>query len=885
MSSDIMLDPLEKVIPHIVYNADTDFSKITNVLLVDNSVRNYNKFVENCNESTFSITFSQRTDRREVVDLLASRLPSIYRIAIVADNSALSGGKKLLNNKPYFEDSDLVQSQSSYSDNVQFIIDLIQVHSVKKIDYLACYSLTYDSWKAYYSVLVKETGVLVGASSDRTGNIQYGGDWVMESTGVDVEAVYFTSGISGYQDTLEGFISLSGTISELGGVITYFPDGNTLKVVSDGDWPVTFSDNVTLRFTSNLTLNAATKYFNVNLANNVIINGENNTVNIASVSTPGYGGLVNSRSNSTTVQNIGVLSNGSTLANAGGWVGRIRFLGTIDNCYSTGDISGQYSGGIAGDYAGRSGTCTITNCYSTGPISYRSGGIACSAGFSGVCTISNCYSTGAISGEGGGGIAGSDTGGDGGVCTITNCYSTGDISGPYSGGIVGFRTGGYGGNCTITNCYSTGAISAGCGGIAGFNSAITCVINRCYVSGAKVTGASEYSPSEVVTITVSNYSSGWFDAEASKSGNTVGLINPSSNSKWKLIYLNRPWKLLSFLPPATTNYNSVTGTLTYTNVFPISAYTNVTRARLFNGTTNYGSAPLTLTQNSVSLTGTTGIDNGQPTYLVLYNSSNNIVDYVDSFTIYANVTNVILDITSTTMNTGTTRQLEATIAPPNANNKSVAWSSSNTNVATVTSGIVTARNIPGTATITVRTVDGDKTANCTVKVVQPVTSITLNATSATLNTKSKKQLTAKINPLNASIKTINWTSSNTKIATVTKNGLVTTLNVPGNVVITAKTVSGARVATCKIKVIQRVTGVTLNAKTATLKIKGRRRLTATINPKDASDKKVKWISSNPRVASVNSSGVVTAINVGKTTITVATLDGNRKATSVITVVK
>ena len=107
----------------------------------------------------------------------------------------------------------------------------------------------------------------------------------------------------------------------------------------------------------------------------------------------------------------------------------------------------------------------------------------------------------------------------------------------------------------------------------------------------------------------------------------------------------------------------------------------------------------------------------------------------------------------------------------------------------------------------------------------------------------------------------------------------------GTVKIKATTVNGAKIATCTIKVNQPVKGVTLNAKTANLKIKGKKPLKATINPTNASDKKVKWSSSNPRVASVNSSGVVTAINVGKTTITVTTANGSRKATSVITVVK
>ena len=102
-------------------------------------------------------------------------------------------------------------------------------------------------------------------------------------------------------------------------------------------------------------------------------------------------------------------------------------------------------------------------------------------------------------------------------------------------------------------------------------------------------------------------------------------------------------------------------------------------------------------------------------------------------------------------------------------------------IATVDSdGKVTAGAVPGNATITVTTVDGAKKANCTIKVTQPVTGIKLTPSSDTLNTKSQRILKATITPSNATNTEIKWTSSNTKIATVT-NGLVKTLNVPGTV--------------------------------------------------------------------------------------------------------
>ena len=76
------------------------------------------------------------------------------------------------------------------------------------------------------------------------------------------------------------------------------------------------------------------------------------------------------------------------------------------------------------------------------------------AGSKGNCTVTNCYSTGAIDGQGSGGICGGYAGSTNGNCTVTNCYSTGEMNSNSSGaGICGYAAGSNG-NCTVTNCYS-----------------------------------------------------------------------------------------------------------------------------------------------------------------------------------------------------------------------------------------------------------------------------------------------------------------------------------------------------------------------------------------------------------------------------------------------
>jgi len=100
-------------------------------------------------------------------------------------------------------------------------------------------------------------------------------------------------------------------------------------------------------------------------------------------------------------------------------------------------------------------------------------------------------------------------------------------------------------------------------------------------------------------------------------------------------------------------------------------------------------------------------------------------------TVVIPVTGVTLDKTTLTLATGESKTLTATVAPPNATNKAVIWSSSNTAIAAVDdNGKITAV-APGEATITVTTADGGFTAACAVTVVAPVTGVTPDNTTPT----------------------------------------------------------------------------------------------------------------------------------------------------------
>ena len=235
------------------------------------------------------------------------------------------------------------------------------------------------------------------------------------------------------------------------------------------------------------------------------------------------------------------------------------------------------------------------------------------------------------------------------------------------------------------------------------------------------------------------------------------------------------------------------------------------------------------------------------------------------------VESVSLDKTSIELAAGNTTMLKATVLPDNATDKTVIWSSGNPSVATVSSsGIVTAK-AAGSTTITVTTNDGGKKATCSVRVTSStvsVTGVSLNKTSLSLTEGETQTLVATVSPSNATDKSVTWTSSNNTVATVSSSGVVTAKKA-GTATITVTTNDGGKTATCSVTVVAAtipVTGVSLSQTSLMMRVGETQTLTATVSPSDATDKSVHWSSSNSSVATVSSSGMITAISVGEALI-------------------
>ena len=163
-----------------------------------------------------------------------------------------------------------------------------------------------------------------------------------------------------------------------------------------------------------------------------------------------------------------------------------------------------------------------------------------------------------------------------------------------------------------------------------------------------------------------------------------------------------------------------------------------------------------------------------------------------------------------------------------------------------------------------------------------VTGISLNKKTLSLAKGGQEILKATVTPNNATNKEVQWTSSNKAVATVNAAGKVVAVG-KGTATITAKTKDGGKTATCTVTVKIPVTGISITSKKeVALEYKENAQPTyqcsVKILPADAENQKVTWSSSNPKVATVDATGKITAVERGTATVTVTTADGAKTDT-------
>ena len=153
-----------------------------NILLIDINVPDYQQVVDSVNSNTLAIIYDYNDTYEDLSNILQTY--DISRVGIFFES-----------NKPFLN--------GSFFETTSSMIDLINYHKIPQIDYLACNTLNYPEWTNYYNQLP----CIIGASNNETGNIEYGGDWIMESTGENIEFVYFSENIESYKHLLPLFVN------------------------------------------------------------------------------------------------------------------------------------------------------------------------------------------------------------------------------------------------------------------------------------------------------------------------------------------------------------------------------------------------------------------------------------------------------------------------------------------------------------------------------------------------------------------------------------------------------------------------------------------------------------------------------------------------------
>ena len=526
-----------------------------------------------------------------------------------------------------------------------------------------------------------------------------------------------------------------------------------------------------------------------------------------------YGGLFAKVTQGAEVKDLHVeIASGHTVSGTA-YAGGIAGIndGSISGCTVTGDIAGgQYVGGIAGLSSNKIHQCRHDGQITATDASANVGGIA--GNNSG--EISECKSEGSITAGGAsaqsGGIAGSN-GADG---NIHDCYGLSDVSASgassYAGGVVGYNSG-------ITGrCYSAGNIAgATVAGVCGYNSGASATLGGCVAINNRL------EATKTALRMLGGYSSG------------------------------------SPVPAVDDNYALSTMQVSLNGIPQLNGKAM---------TMDLLQSKSTYEEYGWDFNETWSLDEGTS------------YPYLKVFDIP--VTSVKLNFEEYSIDIDSTMQLTVTVLPEDARNKAVKWTSTEPEVATVSADGLVRGISAGKTTVTATAVSGENvTASCVITVLpRKASSITLDRDAIELEIESSDTLTATVRPEEAGDKSVTWESNNPKVAQVDRQGRVTALSV-GTAIITATTNDGtglkATCQVCQVTVIpKRVKSIIMDESQVTIERTKTARLSVTVMPEDAGDKSVAWSSDNSKVATVDGNGLVTAIEVGKATVTATTKDGS-----------
>jgi parallel beta-helix repeat protein len=503
---------------------------------------------------------------------------------------------------------------------------------------------------------------------------------------------------------------------------------------------------------------------------------------------------------------------GNKAAYNGGGMFNNKSSPTVTKCVFSGNTA-QKGGGMFNEYSSNS---AVKNCTFSGNTAHHNGGGMCNASNSSP-TVTNCTFSENTAKDIGGGMhnAGNSS------PTVTNCTLSDNTATLSGGGMSNYST-----SPILANTILWGNTAPNDWGSDIYQNEGTLNLKNCVVGEYKLDNADENisnlitgdpklkalnkaggNPDTAADVYIYKLQTGSSAIDAGLIGNGVtvpskdqlGTTRPqgagvdigSYEAEYKITSVEVNPDTASVEKGKTKSFTAnVTGTGDYNNTVTWSVEGNTS-----SGTTisDSGTLAVAADENATALT-VKATSKGDST-----KSGTATVTVKEAV---GAVTEVTVDPETLTLTAGgAAGTLTATVKPNDAANKDVTWASNNEAVATVANGVVTPV-AAGQAIITVKTVDGNKTATCTVTVqaaAVPVTGVKLNKTSTTLVVGGSETLYATVEPATATNKNVKWSSDKLSVATVDTIGNIKAVGV-GTATITVTTEDGSKTATCSVTV-------------------------------------------------------------------------------------
>ena len=182
------------------YDPTKDCSSVKHVLFIHKSVSEFMKYL---NRQSYGICYDESTSFEELNTHLRQRFSHLPRIGII---NHYSPKPRFLNKQLLFDTCDL--NNIGLSQGVQYLLTMLLDFDVRHCDFLACKTLLDKNWCTYFDIIERNSSAVVSASSDNTGNLKYGGNWILENNAVNVKSLYFNDLVDDYSLLLQNDSSL-----------------------------------------------------------------------------------------------------------------------------------------------------------------------------------------------------------------------------------------------------------------------------------------------------------------------------------------------------------------------------------------------------------------------------------------------------------------------------------------------------------------------------------------------------------------------------------------------------------------------------------------------------------------------------------------------------